>query len=173
MKGSTETFDLLQSAANHIETRDNGGATPLFHACSSGCEELVTRLLDIYKAEVRLQDKLGREPVVHAAIAGHVGILQILKERGADLGVKDDFQGFSLLHHACKEGHLDVVKYLVEQGALRDVVDLKGRKPEEIGLFFDLSSHLFQLSLIPRPFSFSPTATIWRHEDVKLFLSSL
>ena len=55
-------------------------------------------------------------PLHFAATNGHVSMVKLLVERGADVNVKSQW-GQTPLHYAAGEGHVAMVKLLVELGA--------------------------------------------------------
>lgn len=58
----------------------------------------------------------GRPPMHHAADGGHVDILELLVESGANVDEKDK-HGMTPLLSAIFEGHKDCVEYLLSKGA--------------------------------------------------------
>ena len=52
-------------------------------------------------------------PLMNAACKGHLKIVKLLLQKGADVNSKDGY-GSSPLYLAAKGGHLEVVKFLVQ-----------------------------------------------------------
>ncbi|MGL9757811.1 MAG: ankyrin repeat domain-containing protein [Wolbachia sp.] len=63
-----------------------------------------------------------------AAEYGHVDIVKVLLEKGANVNEKD-FHGCTALHFAAKYGHVDIVEVLLKEGAKVDSVDQCKRTP--------------------------------------------
>ncbi|GAB1312273.1 hypothetical protein MFIFM68171_02483 [Madurella fahalii] len=58
--------------------------TPLHHACRHGLLQTAKRLLDAGVFGVNVASKKGSTAVIHAAANGHVDMLRLLMQRGAD-----------------------------------------------------------------------------------------
>ena len=81
----------------------------------------------IEKADVRQADN-GRTALLVAAGGALVGIVSLLLENGADIGVSDN-EGKTALHLATYggPGHKDVISLLIEAGAEIDACDNNGQ----------------------------------------------
>ncbi|KAJ3051573.1 Ankyrin repeat domain-containing protein 16 [Rhizophlyctis rosea] len=142
-----------------VEVETNEGLTALHLSCHSESTETVKVLLDCFHTNFWATDKAGRNVLHHAAMAGHIHILQFLKAHllenptllrdvvdgdveGAvrrEFERHDTFEGFSTLHWAAKEGFGDVVGWLTSgegAGVGKDVRDGKGRTAREVALLF-------------------------------------
>ena len=64
----------------------------------------------------------------NAAQEGHVEIVKILLERGANPNAEDD-AGRTPLHDAAFKGHVEIVKLLLERGADPWIADKGGHIP--------------------------------------------
>lgn len=95
-------------------------------------------------AKIEDQDEYGSTPLHYAARSGHLDVVKILINAGADVNKKAMKKFVRLygidtqkitgtketpLHNACSLGHLEVVKYLLSCGARLDLVDHYGRLP--------------------------------------------
>jgi ankyrin repeat protein len=94
----------------------------LFEALKSG---------DVYTAGVLLvcinescigNDPLVGTPLIYAAGYGHVEVVQMLLEDGANVDRAEEY-GFTALHVAAANGHLDVCRLLLDWGATVDPLD--------------------------------------------------
>ncbi|KAL8716092.1 MAG: hypothetical protein Q9225_006227 [Loekoesia sp. 1 TL-2023] len=116
----------------------DGEASPLHMACMEGHESGV-RLLLAYGAEVdrsikqqfnirRLRSKakmarykrrveFTKRPLQVAAYQGHLSIVRLLIEAGADIDYYDNMSGHTALSLASSAGHMKIVEELVEAGA--------------------------------------------------------
>lgn len=91
-------------------------ATPLYYAASFGIEHVVRALLE-QGAEVNATGgRLGATAFHAAALRGHVKVMDILFQKGADLN-KVDFIKKTPLNSAALVDNIEVVKYLLEHGA--------------------------------------------------------
>lgn len=89
-------------------------STALMEAGVRNDPELVTYLLD-QGADLTMQDTLGDTPLNWATYYGHLDLVKLYLERGADWSVASK-QG-SAVDIAMHRGHRDLVRYFIEQGA--------------------------------------------------------
>ena len=89
-------------------------------------EELLTSCQENNVAQIArlLQKPLdpNGQGLVLAAQEGHLAVVRLLLEAGADKDAADT-DGDTALHIAAKEGHLEVVRLLLEAGADKDAAD--------------------------------------------------
>ncbi|KAJ1382996.1 ankyrin repeat-containing domain protein, partial [Ochromonadaceae sp. CCMP2298] len=61
----------------------------------------------------------GATAVHLACVKGHLDVLRLLLEKGADTDAKD-VDGMTALHWASQQGHPEVLRLLLEKGANTD-----------------------------------------------------
>ncbi|KAI5838542.1 ankyrin repeat-containing domain protein [Morchella snyderi] len=119
---------LLSPALELLLTNMNTGSlTQLSWAAANGYDRLVLRLL---KTGVKPDERGENEPywaaLHHAALHGHLEIVNILLKFGADPNIpREDASGspnhesgtVTALHLAAYCGHIDIVRALIEHGA--------------------------------------------------------
>ena len=59
---------------------------------------------------------------MRAASSGHLAVVQLLVERGANLNIQDEY-GYTALIKAAERGYLPIAQYLIEKGANKDMQD--------------------------------------------------
>ena len=91
-------------------------AEQLFAAARKGDVTAVKAFLD-RGVSVNAKARYDRTALSFAAHRGHLEVVQLLLERGADPNVKDTFYGSSALALAASERHLPVVQALLNRGA--------------------------------------------------------
>jgi ankyrin repeat protein len=93
-------------------------ALPFFRAAARGDVDEVTRLLDAepHLLEARDGRRYDATPLVVAAQEGHVGVVRLLLERGAEVNAAGLY-GYTALHEAAGGGHEEVVNVLLSSGA--------------------------------------------------------
>jgi outer membrane protein assembly factor BamB len=104
----TSLLLLFQAAAPPAEE--------LFDAARSGNRERVAQLLDA-GVDVNAKARYDATALMFASDRGHLDIVRLLVERGADVNVADTFYKFTALGMALGSGHRDVAKYLLQHGA--------------------------------------------------------
>ncbi|KAH8592638.1 ankyrin repeat-containing domain protein, partial [Bisporella sp. PMI_857] len=78
--------------------------------------------------DLAVANKSGWTPLNSACDSGHLEIVQLLLEKGADLAVANK-SGWTPLNSACDSGHLEIVQLLLEKGADLAVANKSGWTP--------------------------------------------
>lgn len=97
-------------------------ATPLYYAASFGIEHVVKALLEQGAEVDATGGRLGATAFHAAALRGHVKVMDILFQNGADPN-KTDFIQKTPLNSAALVDNVEVIKYLLEHGADPNVRD--------------------------------------------------
>lgn len=87
-----------------------------FAAARKGDAAAVKALLD-KGVNVNSKTRYGATALSYACDKGHVEVIKLLIERGADVNVTDTFYGEVPLGWALSHGHVEVVKLLLDKGA--------------------------------------------------------
>jgi ankyrin repeat protein len=110
--------DLLAHGADVNAAETLQGRTPLLWAAASGRTDLVKLCLD-HGADIKVREKLsGTTALICAAASerGDLGLVNLLLEKGAEPGAKDD-HGASAVVWARRRGSRELVQALERQGA--------------------------------------------------------
>ena len=91
-------------------------ATPLYYAASFGLSYVVRALLEQGAEVDAMGGRLGATAFHAAALRGHVKVMDILFQKGADVN-KMDFIMKTPLDSAVLVGNAEVIEYLLEHGA--------------------------------------------------------
>ncbi len=75
------------------------------------------RLLSSIDADANMANDYDETPYYMASEMGHVEVVRILIERGADIEMSPSFPGSTPLCAASEEGHIEVVNLLLNKGA--------------------------------------------------------
>ncbi|XP_038070828.1 fibronectin type 3 and ankyrin repeat domains 1 protein-like [Patiria miniata] len=97
------------------------GWTPLLRCAAMAGDPNVARVLINAGAEVNVKDKDGKTPLMIASLNGHVTLVQLLVEKGADPTVRTEF-GMSAVEMAHSFDRKRVMKYygeILEKGKLK------------------------------------------------------
>jgi ankyrin repeat protein len=121
-------FDLLRSGGTHLEM-----VGIMFLAADSGCEPLVTKLLDGGVPSLA-RDREGNTALTRAAKAGQSAVVRLLIERGADLEQRN-IQGATALFAATVANRIRIVQQLAEAGARTDAPGRSGVSPLSAAAF--------------------------------------
>ncbi|CAG0890076.1 unnamed protein product [Cyprideis torosa] len=108
-----------------VQTADAEGITLLHWAAINNRKEIAAMLI----REGALVDALGGElkatPLHWATRQGHLSMVVLLMEHGADPSLRD-CEGCACLHVAASHGHTAVVCYLIAKGVAVDTPDAQG-----------------------------------------------
>ena len=107
---------------DHLEDRDDNGATMLMKASFKGHLKLVKHLLSL-KCSVDAVDKQGNTAMVWAALKGHLRVVKELRQRGASVDgavaatkALDRFTGQVTPLFACAfNGHFSIAEFLAQE----------------------------------------------------------
>ena len=106
----------------------------LYHAARQGDLESVKYWIEIGGIDKDIANVCNLRTPLHAASnEGHLDVVQILVEQGADQN-KTTINGETPIAMASFNGHLEVVKYLLEQGSSIEKVDNDGWTPLNSGV---------------------------------------
>ncbi|XP_046561649.1 ankyrin repeat and KH domain-containing protein 1-like [Haliotis rubra] len=113
-KGHREVLEFLLCEGADVGLVDSRDDNILHLASVGGDGYIVNLILCKYTTLVNIDGKgnYGKTPVMEAAYAGHLHLLQQLRSKGADMSLVDD-GGDNVLHWACVGGHIEVVKYIL------------------------------------------------------------
>jgi len=110
-------------------------ATSLYYAASFGIEHVVRALLDEGADVDAMGGRVGATAFHAAALRGHVKVMDLLFQKGADLN-KADFINTTALHSAAGVDDAGVIRYLLEHGADADARDARGETAYEWAVLF-------------------------------------
>lgn len=124
--GRAESVQFFLSRGASLASISWPDSRPALHcAVESGSWDLVVAVLALPDTIVDKKDFSGRTPLLCAAKQGHVGLVDMLINKGADVNARDN-QGWSGLMHAVHEGHLPCVQLLLDRNADVNVIDSSG-----------------------------------------------
>ena len=79
----------------------------------------------------RPQSKLKRTPLYYAAMGGHLEVIQLLLDHGADVNAQKEDR-WTALHLGVLFGHVQVVEVLLKRGADPHARTKKGETPFQL-----------------------------------------
>jgi ankyrin repeat protein len=109
------TRTILQANEGLVNQQLDKRGTALHVACDVGNFDTCLLLLDFGANIESDNNKLKETPIFEAVKNGHVPILQLLKERGCDLNIKNK-EDTGPLFYAAKFGHAAAVQILLDSG---------------------------------------------------------
>ncbi|KAH8251733.1 hypothetical protein KR038_005554 [Drosophila bunnanda] len=113
-RGHTECIDtLIGLCGAPTDLIDSNGCTALHYAVTLGHADSTARLLDL-EADPNRQDRKGRTPAHCGCSKGQFETLKLLKERGANLWLRNA-KGDLPLHEAAASGRRELLEWLLSQ----------------------------------------------------------
>nr|XP_013805316.1 PREDICTED: ankyrin repeat and SOCS box protein 3 isoform X2 [Apteryx mantelli mantelli] len=128
---SSECLKLLIRAApsdNYIKSETFEGMCALHLSASHGCVESVSILLEA-GADPNEVTTEATTPLFLAVENGHLGIVKLLLQHGANINGHHSWSGWNSLHQASFQGYTEIIKILLEQGANKECEDDFGITP--------------------------------------------
>jgi ankyrin repeat protein len=108
------------------------GWAPIHIACQYGRYACLEVLLDNNgDANLRVADEIGETPTCLASFCGHVKLLALLLDRGANPKLANR-RGTTAVHRACQYGHLKCLQLLRGRNAELSSTDGRGCTPLDI-----------------------------------------
>jgi outer membrane protein assembly factor BamB len=111
------TYVLLLAAALMQQPAAAPSTEALFEAARNGDRARVVQLLDS-GVDVNARARYDVTALAFAASRGHLDLVRLLVERGADVNVVDTFYKTRAVDGAVGNGHSEVAIYLLEHGSL-------------------------------------------------------
>jgi ankyrin repeat protein len=109
-------FASWRALKAHVDAASLDGQ--ILAAATAGHAETLDRLLAEHPAKIDITGSTWNRPLLHiAAEHGHLGCIDVLLRRGADVHRRDRGDGATALHWAAQGGRLAVVKRLLDAGA--------------------------------------------------------
>ena len=134
--GYTACFDYLLFKGSHLLAQRTDGADAFYLAAMNGNLDIIRSIVNTDLIRIICHDIVdkptfrGRTALMTAAFHGHLGVIKILFNKGANINHKDK-DNFTPLILASYEGHLKVVKWLLRNGAHLLNTDKFGDTAEE------------------------------------------
>lgn len=105
---------LLVEAGVNVNYQDDQGETPLHVAASHGFDECAKVLLNASNIDLEIPEKtFAWTPLFTASVDGHLSVVELLLEAGADYQ-RADSSGWTAKEHAALRGHLKIASRLAE-----------------------------------------------------------
>ncbi len=124
--GQPAVVDLLIEKGADIRARNSGGFTALHAAAYVGDVDTASKLLGKGANVNDQENKAGVTPLSVAAEEGHVGMVRVLVEHGADLEAGER-NGYTPLSRALWRDQKEVVSLLQQSGATCQPVGILGK----------------------------------------------
>lgn len=116
-KGDTTAMQKVVENGFDINTLDNNGVSPLWHAVDANSAKAAKWLLK-RGSKVDLHLRTGKEidptPFLHAGAKGYTEMIEILLPYQPDVSIRNGYGGSALIP-ACEKGHVSTVKILLEK----------------------------------------------------------
>jgi uncharacterized protein len=103
---------LLESGENKVDDQDEYGYSPMHAAVSYGHMDLLQYLVEVARANIRLRDMDGDEPI---HVCEEPRIFEYLVEHGADPTAKNN-DDEDIFHKSIEDENEEMVNYLISIG---------------------------------------------------------
>ncbi|XP_055588934.1 26S proteasome non-ATPase regulatory subunit 10-like [Uranotaenia lowii] len=114
--------EMISSKPELITKKDSNDRYLLHWAALRGRELMVEELLKKAPQQLETHDDTGANPLILAALGGHLSTVRLLVGQGAVINHRN-LQGHSALQYACSKGHFEIAKFLLDEGADVNVTD--------------------------------------------------
>jgi ankyrin repeat protein len=131
LKGNLAIIEYLLKNGANPHTRGSKFVAPLHLAVYEGDYEVVKKLLELDKepeAYIELEAENKARPLQIAAYKGHMNILNLLLDQGANMNAQDQ-DGYTALHWAVLQADTEVVKVLLDRGADKNIKNRNKNTP--------------------------------------------
>jgi uncharacterized protein len=140
VNGHVECFEAILDASPDLSLPDKNEGKVAFHWALSAPKTdenpnpgkaalAITKVMIDKGADIEIEDKEGRTPLMLAAMFGHTDALIFLRERGAEINKKSAIEQRTPLHFSCLNGHLEASLALMARGAYTHHKDRFGDAP--------------------------------------------
>jgi len=107
-----------------INRQDKNGECAMIVICKMGWVSLLEKMHSIETIDINMTDKEGNTPLIHAAQAGHIDIVEFILANYKGLQIDHrNKSGFSALMKAAIQGQIDCVRTLILHGADHSLCD--------------------------------------------------
>jgi ankyrin repeat protein/serine/threonine protein kinase len=155
--GHVEVVRLLVDAGADIRAVDNNDWSMLHMAARQGRSSVCQYLIAIYRSTGTLRAILESKskghdtPALLAAFNGHIEILRLLVDAGADTRAVDNNE-WSMLHMAARQGDSATCQYLIEiyrsTGILKEMLEFQSKDRNTPALLATYYNHLQVLRVL-------------------------
>jgi ankyrin repeat protein len=131
--GSANILGMLLDADADVTVTDNHGRIPLHYATMTGNATAFKAILFKHEkdeTDYLIPSRSGRTVLEMAVEGGHVAIVEMLIERGVEVG--NEQEGYTSLHAAVANKHLEIAELLLSHGADPLLLDDYGRTPLDL-----------------------------------------
>jgi len=115
-----ESCEVLLGARASCDAKNDEGFTPLYVAARAGHAHIVKLLIvnieryrDVKRDLAEIVDNVGNTLLHHAVMWGHVDVVRVLCDTGADVNLSN-YRGFTPLHLAAEHDREPIVKILID-----------------------------------------------------------
>lgn len=137
--GYKKIVKLLLDNGALVSNENDDKMSALICAAMYGRNEIVSMLLDVSASNIDAMDKDGKTALMYAAENGHLDVVNLLINHGANIGVESGtiFDKFTAQSLARRKGYKEIADLLKSKSNNRTLATYGG-VPTELGMFFDL-----------------------------------
>jgi ankyrin repeat protein len=131
-----KTFNSVIKSGCNLNIEDKNGVTPLSWAVKQNDKVIVEQLINNLGADINAKNKEGNTALHEAIKQGSIGMVSLLKEKGADPSIKNNDNKSP--HDIAKESNIMAMRHILGSKKLTELGKIQVDKNQPKKLFADM-----------------------------------